>query len=109
MESAWYDGAKINGSRNRVDRLGFFETVEVETPAYWITDQVDVNVKVKEKPTGNLMLGAGFSSSEKNLFFPVRSTRKICSVVAKAWDCKSVPAKSIRSIQIVHRPIRLTA
>ncbi|MCK9285072.1 MAG: outer membrane protein assembly factor BamA [Rhodocyclaceae bacterium] len=66
MESAWYDGTKINKSRNRVDRLGYFETVEIETPAVpGTTDQVDVNIKVKEKPTGNLMIGAGFSSSEK--------------------------------------------
>ncbi len=66
MESSWYDGEKINKSRTRVDRLGYFEDVTVETPAVpATTDQVDVNVNVKEKPTGNVMLGAGFSSSEK--------------------------------------------
>lgn len=66
MESAWYDGAKINRSRDRVDRLGYFESVTIETPPVpGTTDQVDVNMKVKERPTGNIMLGAGFSSSEK--------------------------------------------
>ncbi|GAB2182415.1 outer membrane protein assembly factor BamA [Denitratisoma sp. agr-D3] len=66
MESAWYDGERINKSKKRVDRLGYFEDVSVETPAVaGTTDQVDVEVKVKERPTGNLMLGAGFSSSEK--------------------------------------------
>lgn len=66
MEGAWYDGARINKSRQRVDRLGFFEEVTVETPAVpGTTDQVDVNISVKEKPTGNLLFGAGFSSSEK--------------------------------------------
>ncbi len=66
MESAWYDGAKINRSRDRVDRLGYFESVTIETPPVpGTTDQVDVNMTVKEKPTGNIMLGAGFSSSEK--------------------------------------------
>lgn len=66
MESAWYDGAKINRSRTRADRLGFFEEVTVETPAVpGTTDQVDVNFNVKERPTGNLLFGAGFSSSEK--------------------------------------------
>ena len=65
MESSWYDGDKINKSRTRVDRLGYFEDVTVETPAVpGTTDQVDVNVSVKEKPTGNVMLGAGFSSAE---------------------------------------------
>ena len=66
MESSWYDGDKITRSRARVDRLGYFDEVTVETPAVaGTTDQVDVELKVKEKPTGNLMLGAGFSSSEK--------------------------------------------
>lgn len=66
MEGAWYDGEKINKSRTRVDKLGYFDEVNVETPAVpGTTDQVDVNLNVKEKPTGNIMLGAGFSSSEK--------------------------------------------
>jgi outer membrane protein insertion porin family len=65
-ESGWYDGDKINKSRTRVDRLGYFDEVTVETPPVaGTTDQVDMEVKVKEKPTGNIMLGAGFSSSEK--------------------------------------------
>ncbi|HET9699371.1 MAG TPA: outer membrane protein assembly factor BamA [Burkholderiales bacterium] len=65
MESAWYSGEKINNSKRRVDRLGYFKEVNVETPAVTgTTDQVDVNLSVVEKPTGALMLGAGFSSSE---------------------------------------------
>lgn len=69
LESAWYDGEKINKSRTRVDRLGYFEEVAVETPPVaGTTDQVDMEVKVTEKPTGNMMLGAGFSSSEKISF-----------------------------------------
>jgi len=66
MEGAWYDASAINRSRTRVDRLGFFDEVTVETPAVpGTTDQVDANFNVKERATGNLMLGAGFSSSEK--------------------------------------------
>lgn len=66
VESGWYDGDKINKSRTRVDRLGYFDEVTVETPPVaGTTDQVDMEVKVKEKPTGNIMLGAGFSSAEK--------------------------------------------
>jgi outer membrane protein insertion porin family len=69
METAWYDGEKINKSRSRIDKLGYFDEVTVETPAVpGTTDQVDVNVAVKEKPTGNLMLGAGLSSSEGLVF-----------------------------------------
>lgn len=65
-EASWYDGEKINKSRTRVDRLGYFEEVTVETPPVaGTTDQVDMEIKVKEKPTGNILLGAGFSSAEK--------------------------------------------
>ncbi|HJW54469.1 MAG TPA: outer membrane protein assembly factor BamA, partial [Burkholderiaceae bacterium] len=66
FENSWYDGAKINLSRDRVDRLGYFNEVSVETPEVPGTpDQVDVNMTVVEKPTGNIMVGAGYSSSEK--------------------------------------------
>lgn len=69
MEAAWYDGERINKSRARVDKLGYFDEVTVETPAVpGTTDQVDLHVNVKEKPTGNMMLGAGFSSSEGLVF-----------------------------------------
>ena len=65
MEGAYYDAQKINLSRDRLNRLGFFNEVNIETPsAAGTTDQVDVNVNVTEKPTGNILLGAGFSSSE---------------------------------------------
>lgn len=65
MEGAWYDAEKIRLSRDRLNRLGFFNEVNVETPAVsGTTDQVDVNIGVSEKATGNILLGAGFSSSE---------------------------------------------
>ena len=66
LEGSYYDGEKINQSKRRLDRLDFFRNTEIETPAVaGSPDQVDVNVKVEEKPTGQLLLGAGFSSSEK--------------------------------------------
>lgn len=66
LEGAWYDGAKIKLSRDRVDRTGYFTEVAIETPEVKGTaDQVDVNLKVVEKPTGLVSLGAGFSQSEK--------------------------------------------
>ena len=65
FESSWYDGEKIKRSRDRVDRLGFFKSVDIDTSDVPGTnDQVDINVRVEEKPTGNLVLGAGFSSSD---------------------------------------------
>lgn len=69
FESSWYDGEKIRLSRDRVDRLGYFTEVQIETPEVpGSTDQVDINMNVEEKPTGSFMLGAGFSSSEKLTF-----------------------------------------
>ncbi|WP_371322711.1 outer membrane protein assembly factor BamA [Dechloromonas sp. ZY10] len=66
MEGGWYDADKVSNSKMRLDRLGFFTDVNVETPAVAGTsDQVDVNVKVTEKPTGSLMLGVGTSSTDK--------------------------------------------
>ena len=66
LESSWYDGDRINKSKVRIDRLGYFEEVTLETPGVvGTTDQVDVDVKVKERATGSIMLGAGFSSAEK--------------------------------------------
>ncbi len=66
FEDSWYDGEKIKLSRDRVDRLGYFKEVTVDTPEVpGTSDQVDVNMKVEEKPTGNIMVGAGFSQSDK--------------------------------------------
>jgi len=66
LESAWYDGDKIKLSRDRVDRLGYFTDVNIETQEVAGTsDQVDLTMTVVEKPTGSVSLGAGFSSAEK--------------------------------------------
>ncbi len=66
FESSWYDGRKIKLSRDRVDRLGYFSEVAVETNEVPGTpDQVDLTITIKEKPTGNLLIGAGFSSADK--------------------------------------------
>ncbi len=65
FEASWYDGAKIKLSRDRVDRLGFFGEVGVETQEVpGSPDQVDLTINVVDKPTGSLTLGAGFSSAD---------------------------------------------
>lgn len=66
LESSWYDAEKIKLSRDRVDRLGYFKDVNIETSDVpGAPDQVDLNIMVTERPTGSLQLGAGFSSAEK--------------------------------------------
>ncbi len=65
LEAAWYDGDKIRLSRNRVDRLGYFTNVGIETQEVaGAPDQVDLTISVTEKPTGSISLGAGISSAD---------------------------------------------
>ncbi|MCG6877359.1 MAG: outer membrane protein assembly factor BamA [Betaproteobacteria bacterium] len=65
LEGAFYDNEKLQESKKRLDRLGYFDEVEINTePVAGTTDQVDVTYRVKEKPTGNLLLGIGFSSGD---------------------------------------------
>ncbi|MGR8941743.1 MAG: outer membrane protein assembly factor BamA [Gammaproteobacteria bacterium] len=62
MESSWASGSKIERSKTRLERLGYFEEVNVETPqVVGAADQIDVNYKVVEKPSGNLSAGVGYS------------------------------------------------
>ncbi|MDH5649296.1 MAG: outer membrane protein assembly factor BamA [Gammaproteobacteria bacterium] len=79
LESSWYSPEKVKRSRVRLQRLGYFEDINVETPQVpGTSDQVDVNITVKERPTGNLLFGIGYSDvdgalingsiTESNLF-----------------------------------------
>ena len=66
FESAWYDGQRIKASRDRVERLGYFKEVTIDTTEVpGAQDQVDVVLNVTERPTGNIMVGAGYSSQQK--------------------------------------------
>jgi outer membrane protein insertion porin family len=66
LEGAYYDASKIQLSKTRIDRTHYFKEVNVETaPVAERADQVDVNFAVEEKPTGSILLGAGFSSVDK--------------------------------------------
>lgn len=69
VEAAWFSAERVRESRERLQRLGFFEDVNIETPAVPGTpDQVDVDVTVKEMPSGNLLAGIGYSQSQGILF-----------------------------------------
>ena len=66
FESSWFDSDKIDLSKKRLGRLGYFTETDITTEDVpGSPDQVDVNVTVKEKPTGAITIGAGFSSTEK--------------------------------------------
>ncbi len=65
MEGGWYMAKKIKESKSRIDRLGYFSDSNIETPAVVGTnDQVDLNLNVTERPTGNISVGAGYASAE---------------------------------------------
>ena len=65
MEAGWASAPKIDNSKTRLDRLGYFEEVNVETPAVpGTSDQIDVNYNVVERPGGNLSAGIGFSQTQ---------------------------------------------
>lgn len=62
MEKAWLSSDKVKLSQQRLKRLNFFDDVSLETPAVaGTTDQVDIDVTVKEKPSGAFTGGLGFS------------------------------------------------
>jgi outer membrane protein insertion porin family len=66
LEGAFYDAEKLQLSKRRIDKTQYFSEVEVETPPVaGTTDQVDVTIRVKERPTGSILLGLGFSNADK--------------------------------------------
>jgi len=65
MESSWFSTKSVSDSKRRLDRLGFFDEVNVETPAVpGVADMVDVNYSLVERPTGSLSFGLGFSDQQ---------------------------------------------
>ena len=66
FEGAWFSQAAIDRSRVRMQRLSYFETVEIETPAVPGTDdQIDVIVTVVERPAGSFTVGLGYSQVQQ--------------------------------------------
>ena len=70
LEGAWYDGPRIERSKVRIRRLGYFEPeITIETPPVpGSPDQVDLEIQVTERSTGNLLAGVGYSSTDGVVF-----------------------------------------
>jgi outer membrane protein insertion porin family len=69
QEAAWISTEKVEQSKARVSRLGYFENVNVETiPVAGVQDQVDLDFSVTETPSGSLSAGIGFSQSDGVIF-----------------------------------------
>lgn len=64
IEGGWFSNKKVKRSKTRLDRLGYFESVNIETPAVpGTSDQVDINYTVKERPSGNFLASVGYSQT----------------------------------------------
>src|SRR5690606_38304178 len=62
LEGSWYSQAAIDRSKMRLQRLGYFRTVEIDTPAVPGTDdQVDLTITVEEQNSGQFTFGIGYS------------------------------------------------
>ncbi len=69
QESSWISTSKVDQSRARIKRLGYFDDVNVETiPVPGTADQVDLDFNVSETPSGSLSAGLGFSQSDGLIF-----------------------------------------
>ena len=65
LEGGVFSAAEVRRSRTRIQRLGFFDDVNIQTPAVPGTvDQVDLVVNVTEKPTGSFLFGVGYSDAD---------------------------------------------
>jgi len=102
FESGWFDSEKVRLSRDRIDRLGYFEKVEMETPAVPGTlDQVDVNINIKERPTGSIQAGAGYSSTEKLVLQASYSQQNVLGT-GQAISFEINTSRATRTIAVTH-------
>jgi outer membrane protein insertion porin family len=65
FEGSWYSAAAVRRSKDRLNRLGIFQSVQIETPKVPGTkDQIDMKVVVTERDTGSILLSAGYSDED---------------------------------------------
>ncbi len=67
-EGELFNSKKLKRSKQRINNLGFFENVKIDTHRGDTPELIDVDASVTERPTGSISFGAGFSSVEKLIF-----------------------------------------
>jgi outer membrane protein insertion porin family len=67
-EGEVFNSKKLKRSKQRINNLGFFESVKIDTHRGDTPGQIDIDAAVTERPTGSISFGAGFSSVDKVIF-----------------------------------------
>jgi len=100
---SFFDSAKLQLSKQRIDKTGYFSEVEVETPPVpGTTDEVDVNVRVKEKPTGAFLLGVASRASTADSAGLGAAGELFRERKHRGFQIAS--GSSTRSLALVHQP-----
>ncbi len=77
VEQRPFSVSRLNKSRDRLYRLGYFDKITFSTEKGVREDQMNVKIKVKERPTGTFSLGAGYSSVDKMILMGQISQRNL--------------------------------
>ncbi len=77
VEQRPFSATRLKRSEGRLRRLGYFDDVSISTEKGVREDQMDVQVKVKERPTGSFSIGAGYSSVDKVILMGEISQRNL--------------------------------
>ncbi len=67
-EGDLFSSKKLKRSKQRINNLGYFENVKIDTHRGDTPELIDMDVTVTERPTGSISFGAGFSSVDKVIF-----------------------------------------
>jgi len=64
VEGDPFNTDKLKKSEQKIKDLGFFDKVEIKSQPGNVPDKPDIDVKVEEKSTGELSIGAGYSTTD---------------------------------------------
>lgn len=92
-EGEIFNSKKLKRSKQRLNNLGFFENVKIDTHRGDSPEQIDIDATVTEKPTGSLTFGAGFSSVDKVIFNAAISQDNVMGTGRKAVISANLSAR----------------
>lgn len=92
-EGEIFNSKKLKRSKQRLNNLGFFENVKLDTHRGDSPEQIDIDTTVTEKPTGSITFGAGFSSVDKVMFNAALSQDNVLGTGRKAVVSANVSAR----------------